>query len=127
MNEVIINYNKVLLKCLSKMPLEAELIERLNVENTINCYSYNGAKFDNHFIISYLKDLYSEQWIDHIKITGTMTDMKIMKIDDFMFYDIKLMTGGNSLADFCKDLNIDVEKGKKKIDMAKMKTFLLAQ
>lgn len=79
------------------------MIEKLNVRNSINCFSYNGAKFDNHFVLSHVKNLYGEKWIDHVTIVGNMNDMKIMQIDDFIFYDLMLMTGGGSLKNFCKD------------------------
>lgn len=29
--------------------------EKLKITNDINAYSYNGAKFDNHFILAAIK------------------------------------------------------------------------
>ena len=77
-NEVLSNYNKFLLLLLERFPKSVNMIEKLHVKNNINCFSYNGAKFDNHFVLSHAKNLYGEKWIDHVTITGNMNDMKIM-------------------------------------------------
>ena len=47
-----------------------------------------------------------------------------MRVDNIVFYDIKLMTGGGSLKQFCEDLKL--EDGKKDISMDKMKTIAIA-
>lgn len=47
-----------------------------------------------------------------------------MRVDNIVFYDIKLMTGGGSLKQFCEDLKL--EDGKKDISMDKMKTLAIA-
>jgi len=47
--------------------------------------------------LNYIKDIDSK-WYDSVDITGTLTDMKIMKYKCFIFADIRLMTGGGSLA-----------------------------
>lgn len=40
------------------------------VNNMIRCYSFNGAKFDNHFVLSYIKQIEGDSWIDHVNIIG---------------------------------------------------------
>lgn len=58
-----------------------------------------------------------------MSFVGTLDDMKIMRYHDIVFADIMLMTGGQSLKQFCKDMKIDDESSKKDIDMNKMKTY----
>lgn len=48
------------------------------VNNMIRCYSFNGAKFDNHFVLSHIKQIEGDSWIDHVNIIGDQTDMKCM-------------------------------------------------
>ena len=40
--------------------------------------SFNGAKFDNHFIVRAFKHIFKNQWERELKITGTITDIKIL-------------------------------------------------
>jgi hypothetical protein len=78
--------------------------------------SYNGSKFDNHFMLRAIKDQ-NNDWVDRVNITGDLTEMKIMKFDNILFYDLKLMMGSTmSLKDFLKSFGI--QTGKIDIDIS---------
>jgi hypothetical protein len=57
-------------------------------------YSYNGAKFDNHFILSGIKNIHKKLWYQQVTYMGSPADMKVMKYKDINFCDLKLMTAG---------------------------------
>ena len=67
----------------------------LELKQMIRAYSYNGAKFDNHFVLNYIKQMHGDEWINEVVITGDNADMKIITYNkSVVFCDLKLMTGG---------------------------------
>lgn len=87
-------------------------------------YSYNGAKFDNQFILGYMKTFFKDDWTSRISYVGTLNDLKVLVIDrKFIFQDLRLMTAGGSLASMCKAFKINADKAKISFDMKKMATF----
>lgn len=65
----------------------------LLLNSNVICMSYNGAKFDNHFIIRGYKMLYPLDWSHKLKITGSFSDIKILQVGHIVFNDLLLMTG----------------------------------
>lgn len=76
----------------------------IDVFNTIQCFSFNGSKFDNHFVLSQIKQMEGERWIEHVKIIGSQADMKSLSYKQYVFLDLRLMTGATSLKQFCIDM-----------------------
>lgn len=73
--------------------------------------SYNGAKFDNHFILRGFKVLYPLEWSQRLKITGSFSNIKIMQFGNIVFHDLLLMTGAAcSLSKLAESMKIHINK-----------------
>lgn len=126
-NEHIQLYNQDLQNIKSLIDVKHyESVDALIITNQIFAYSYNGAKFDNHFILSAIKNKHGATWFEFVSYIGDSSDMKVMRYNNISFCDLKLMTAGTSLKQFCADMKLDVQDSKIDIDIAKMKTYSVA-
>ena len=53
------------------LPTEYKNIDKLQINNDCFAYSYNGAKFDNHFILSGIKNIHKSEWYRNVSYIGS--------------------------------------------------------
>lgn len=72
-----------------------------NKKKKIKVIAYNGARFDNLFL---LKAMFNNNLTTDLFLGGTVTNLKYIKTGNLIIQDMLMMVGGGSLNNACKVL-----------------------